>query len=763
MARSSVIILAFLICCETGGQAPVGAWSDHLSYNTTVKVAVSPKEVYASTGSSIIVYNREYSELKKLSRVNGLSSTGISSISWSDEHNILVIAYTDADIDLVSRTSVFNISDILKKNITGNKTINRIRTNGRYAYMAGGFGIVVVDLLKREISDTWKPGPGPENNEVHDIAFGNNRVYAATSTGVWFAELSNQGLAYFGNWSKITTLPNPDARYTLALLTGNKLYVNESGSSSSGDSVYAIDINNECSLFSFTSGIINNSFDKAPNGFTVSSSGTIKYYRNDGSLQQTISSYGWGTPNISQGIADINDFWIADINYGLIRGESKSVYTVLALPGPASNDVISILSQNGKTFITGGGTDNSWNRLGKPFRVSVHDNNQFTNHVSGSINDALRVVPDPNNSGHFFVSTWGSGLVEYEKNEFKKRYDETNSPLQNMIPGGPGIEICGLAMDKSGNLWVTQSGVSGSIKILKPDGRWIVNPLTIDADVIGDILITSKGHKWIILPGGNGLYVLDDNKTPDIFSDDRSKMMLIKDSEGITISNLFSITEDLDGNIWIGTDRGPVICYNTEKIFEDDFRVYRIKVPRNDGTGLADYMLGSETITSISVDGANRKWLGTLSSGAYLLSADGTTMLKNYNLRNSPMLSDNVLSVSVDNKSGEVWFGTLLGVLSVRGDATSGSSEFTTVYAFPNPVREYFQGSVTITGLIRDSQIRITDISGNLVCRTVSEGGQASWDLTTYDGRRVTTGVYLVFCASSDGSSSFVTKVLVVR
>lgn len=759
MVRFSVLLLFFMLFTKMAGQVPVGVWSDQLRYNSALNIAVSSEEVYASTGSSIIIFNKEYSELKKLSRVNGLSATGISSIAWSDENEVLVIAYTNTNIDLVKKSTVYNIPDILNKYIPGNKIINRIRINGRYAFLASGFGIVVVDLIKKEIHDTWKPGPGSVNNEVYDVTFGNSKVYAATRNGVWYADASSQGLAYFGNWNMITSLPHPGAGYTLALFTGNKLYVNES--SSTGDSVYAVD--GESSLFSFTPGIINTSFDNAPNGFTVSSPGSVKLYSNDGSLQKIISSYGWGVPDISQGIIDNGGLWIADINYGLIRGDNMSVYSGLSLPGPATNDVISIKSQDGKTFICGGGVDNSWSRLGRPFQVSVHANNQFVNHVSGIISDALRVCPDPDNTGHFFVSTWGNGLLEYENDELKKHFTEANSPLQNAIPGGPGIKICGMAMDKSGNLWITQSGVNGSIKILKPDGRWIVNPVTIEAPVIGDIILTSPGHKWIILPGGYGLFVLDDKNTPDIFTDDRSKRMFIKDSDGITITNLYSIAEDLDGNIWIGTDRGPVIYYNPERVFEDDFRAYRIKVPRNDGTGLADYMLGSETITSISVDGANRKWLGTISSGAYLLSPDGTTELRNYNVQNSPMLSDNVLTVAVDNKSGEVWFGTSLGVLSVRGDATTGAVEFTSVYAFPNPVREDFQGNVTITGLIRDSHIWITDVSGNLVYRTISEGGQASWDLSTYNRRRVSTGVYLVFCASSDGSRSYVTKMLVIR
>jgi hypothetical protein len=318
-------------------------------------------------------------------------------------------------------------------------------------------------------------------------------------------------------------------------------------------------------------------------------------------------------------------------------------------------------------------------------------------------------------------------------------------------------------MDKSNNLWITQSGVPGSIKALKPDGSWIINPLTIDAPDIGDIIITSTGQKWVILPRGYGLFVLDDNKTPEVFNDDRYRRLMVQDTENQPISFVYYLAEDLDGNIWIGTDQGPLIYYNPEKVFDIDLKASRIKIPRNDGTNLADYMLKTETITSIVVDGANRKWLGTSGSGAYLLSPDGTTQIKNFNEQNSPILSDSILSLSVDNKTGDVWFATSKGVQSYRGDATTGGEKFIKVYTFPNPVRESYTGNVTITGLLRDSQIRITDISGNLVYEMVSDGGEATWDLKTYNGRRVTTGVYLVFCASKDGSQSYVTKMLVIK
>ena len=178
---------------------------------------------------------------------------------------------------------------------------------------------------------------------------------------------------------------------------------------------------------------------------------------------------------------------------------------------------------------------------------------------------------------------------------------------------------------------------------------------------------------------------------------------------------------------------------------------------------LADYMLSTESITSVAVDGANRKWLGTSGSGAYLLSSDGTIQIKHYSEQNSPLLSNSIVKLTVDNKTGDIWFGTIKGVQSVRGDSKEGEEKFTKVYAFPNPVREDFNGNVTITGLMRDTEIRITDISGNLVYETKSDGGMATWDLNTYNGKRVSTGVYLVFCSSSDGTQSFVTKMLVIK
>jgi hypothetical protein len=579
--------------------------------------------------------------------------------------------------------------------------------------------------------------------------------------GLFSADITNPGLAYFGNWSLITSLPSPGGYYSHALFCGNKLYACRTGQYFTGDSIYAID--NGCSLFRYNPGIFYSSFESAENGFTFSTTSAVLYYKNDGSLNDSFDSYGWGTPNIGQAIYSGGATWIADISQGLVMRKNPEGFSLLTLPGPVSADAVSITSYNGKTIICGGSVDVSWNNIWRPLQVSINENNSWTTITSSTIFDPLRAVIDPADNAHFFISTWGSGLLEYRNNVLVNQFTEANSPLQTIIPDKPYVRICGMVMDDDRNLWITQTEVPGSVKILKSDGSWIVNPVTVDVYAVGDIVISKGGQKWMVLPRGDGLFILDDNGTPDYSGDDQSKEMLITDSENKVISNAFCIAEDLEGNIWVGTDEGPVIYYNPEKVMDNDLRAFRIKIPRNDGTGLADYMLGTETITSISVDGGNRKWLGTGSSGAYLLSPDGMLQIINYNESNSPLFSNTINSVAVDQKSGNVWFATSKGVISVRGDATAGLSSFTNVYSFPNPVREDFTGNVTITGLVRDTQIRITDISGNLVYKTVSDGGQASWDLTTYNGHRVATGVYMVFCASPDGSQSCVTKILVIN
>ena len=192
----------------------------------------------------------------------------------------------------------------------------------------------------------------------------------------------------------------------------------------------------ELLLFLIQAGFINRSFDPYPGGFTISSQNLIRVFSDAGLQTYTISSYGTGlgSPNISQSIKDGPDIWIADVSAGLVKGVNMTTFSNFVLPGPFTNNVISITNNNGKTFITGGALDNSWNNQWRTFQVFIHENNTWFSELSNSIWDAMRVLPDPQDNNHYYVSTWGSGLLEYENNTLLHKYDDSNSPLTDNYP-----------------------------------------------------------------------------------------------------------------------------------------------------------------------------------------------------------------------------------------------------------------------------------------------------------------------------------------
>jgi len=215
--------------------------------------------------------------------------------------------------------------------------------------------------------------------------------------------------------------------------------------------------------------------------------------------------------------------------------------------------------------------------------------------------------------------------------------------------------------------------------------------------------------------------------------------------------------------VWVGTDIGPLLFYNTSRAFEPGYTCSRVKIPRNDGTNQADYLLKDEVVQAIAIDGANRKWIATRTSGVYLMSENGQETIRHFTSTNSPLLSDNVISVSINPVTGEVFFGTSNGLISYQSDASEGTGAYDNVYAYPNPVRENYNGIITITGLINNTQVKITDINGNLVYQTVSNGSLATWDGKDVHGRKVSTGIYMAICASEDGTQSTITKIMVIN
>jgi hypothetical protein len=309
--------------------------------------------------------------------------------------------------------------------------------------------------------------------------------------------------------------------------------------------------------------------------------------------------------------------------------------------------------------------------------------------------------------------------------------------------------------------------VAEPVSVKKTDGTWKSFKLDgkLKVSFLGRMINTSLDHKWIICAHGEGLFAFDVNRTIDDISDDRYEKFSVLDLNGKVISNdVYSLAEDREGNIWVGTDKGIVVYYSPSRVFDEDlFYGQQIIVPRNDGTGLADILLGTERVTAIAVDGANRKWLGTEQSGIYLVSEDGLEEIHHFTEDNSPLLSNKITDIAINGENGLVYIGTNAGLISFKGKAIEGRKDYSGVYAYPNPVRHDYDGEIVITGLVGNVNVKITDIGGNIVYETTSLGGQAIWDGRSFSGRRVSTGVYMIFCTDDEGNQTHITKLLVIH
>ncbi|OIP83055.1 MAG: hypothetical protein AUK44_06135 [Porphyromonadaceae bacterium CG2_30_38_12] len=412
-----------------------------------------------------------------------------------------------------------------------------------------------------------------------------------------------------------------------------------------------------------------------------------------------------------------------------------------------------------------------------------NNNDEWMNIAASTIRDStkydvlnlMNIAVDSLDNSHFFVTSFGTGLYEFRNYKFIKWHTPLNSTLEPhyLVPNNPYryTRLDGAVFDKNDNLFLTNSSVDKKIKILLKNGTWTsLKYEGLTNYDLGKILINNQNQnqKWVTAPHYGALGVFDDNGTLDIQTDDKFinfETFADADNEGSKISYKKGscIAQDKNGIIWLGTDTGPLLFYNTSKVFDAGYTCSRVKIPRNNGTGLADYLLQSEHVKAIAIDGANRKWIGTETSGAYLLSENGQETIEHFTASNSPLLSNDVLSIEINPKTGEVFFGTGNGIVSYQSDAAESTGMYENVHAYPNPVRENFNGIITITGLVANTNVKITDLNGNLICQTVSNGAIATWNGKDTNGNKVRTGIYLAICANEDGTQSTITKIMVIN
>jgi len=763
----------------------IGEWRDHFSYRNAVAVEMGGGQVYCASANAVFRYDPATREIARLTKVNALNDVGILGLAWNEPSGTLLVRYSNGNIDLLRGERTVNMGDIKRSSILGDKAIHSAHFEGTMAYLGCGFGVVVLDLARREVRETWFIGPGGQQLRVNGISFRGDSIYAATDQGLYVASRHAPNLAAFTNWRKRTDLPPRmvDGPFSSVVHFAGRLFLNYKATAVDRDTVLVAGPDGTFARQVGWYGRTNRSFTVDAEGRHLVNVTRFHVHVYDVDLNEVLFQYGYDNDLVraNQAVRGTDGtIWVADERKGLVRATGQDLGTSIQPNGPRNQNLYRLASSGGALYVATGGVRGNWtNEFRKEgvhhyqdgvWRTTDLENTPLfvtgANTYGQALNDIMAVAVDPADPGHAFAGSWEDGLVEFRDRNAVMIHNASNSALREEVGSSMGkVNVGGLSYDREGNLWMTNALATTPIVVRTKAGEWhsfSPGSLLAGNNLVSDILAARNGYKWVIRPRGNALLVFDDGGTISNTGDDRYKLLdNLAGSGGLPSREVFSLAEDMDGQIWVGTNKGIAVFYAPEALFgTGDSDAQQILIEQD---GNVQVLLETELVTSIAVDGANRKWLGTQTSGVFLVSPDGRTQVLHFTAANSPLPSDNIISIAIDGRSGEVFFGTDRGIISYRSDATEGERENACATVFPNPVRESWTGPVAITGLVRDSEVRITDMAGNLVYRTTSLGGQAIWPGTDMAGNRVVTGVYLVMATDRFGSYKCNTKVLVAR
>ena len=765
MIRKLFALLAILLITNTG-YSEIGEWKLYPSYHNATYCQMAGDKLYILASGALYSYNKSDNEMRLYDKINTLSDIDITHIAYCNEIKALVIIYSNANIDvLYDNEEIYNLSDF-KNKILPDKKINNITIQGATAYLSTVFGVVDIDLENLEFRNTYNTGLDTQYTYIF-----NGRLYTATKSGLYYCETSKNMLDK-SNWEKV----NNSVIKTIRELNGKLYCLTEEGKFAEiitqSNTLRVVDGNDNYSYF----------YQDGDNLIAVSSKRIVELTSNGSNkICDLDKKYNFI-------LKDKDTFWCCSGYDGVVESfvENKTIKAKsepLLPNSPIRNYCEFMKFTSDDKLLVAGGNLNYFDVTFYDGTLMEYDYNNYKwiNLPEDTIKKAtgLRYVnicsvdEDPTEPGHYFASSFGYGLYEFRDGKFVKHYSFNNSSLESAVPNNKAyVRVSSVKFDEEGNLWcINTTNVDNIVKILKKDGEWVsLNYKDIEyKETMVHPYIDSRGWLWIVsLQSEPGIFCAKLNGTPFDTSDDESKIWLHKftNQDGVSydIYQVYALTEDHNGSIWVGTNTGVFVIDNPKEFFkEGTFK--QIKVPRNDGTGLADYLLSGTYIKSIEVDGANRKWIGTNDNGVYLISADGLETIHHFTTENSQLPSDCIESIAINGKSGEVFIGTDKGIASYMSDATRPEEklENSNIYAYPNPVKADYSGNISIVGLTHDCNVKIVDANGFLINEGNSNGGMYSWNGRNQRGEKVASGVYYVLTYDSNGDEGVATKILITR
>ena len=768
MRRLTAFLFA-IICIFAARADGSENWNVYLAYhNNTFNVPVG-SEVYSLCDGNLFAYDYETTEVRLLSKLDGLNGKNISRMGYSLTQKCLVLLYDDGNIDLLYDDGDIANIPAFKNSYTGEFTYYNFSVAGDWAVVSMPEGILLIDVENAAIKGYY-----PLDEAVFAATVVDDCIFAAYNTQVIACNIADNP-SDRSQWNVVLT-----AVVRAMQPMGDRLYFStELAYGSCAVGLYCGTLaDGSLNIAQLCDGFYPRTYADASRALFANTAGAVLVER---SAPTTVSTTfeqenGWAALTRS---AD-GTYWASESGNGLqaykaASGRLTKSGAAIGGYGPKRDLCYYMKYYDTRLRIAGGRLD-PYDRQHYDPTLEIFENDTWTFYPENVETDAVGLIyrdvncvaEDPSDPNHVFSTCGGAGLFEWQGQTLKKHYSVHNSPLTSAASNGSPnyVRLDGLNFDASGNLWLVNNQVDTTIRILRANGTWdaVYAPALDGAPTLEKTLFDAQGNFWVcsrrtVSNHTSGLFCLSVDGTQRYRSS-----CLNEDGTSVSLQALYAIAEDQNGQIWVGCESGVYVVEDPADWFSTDFTILQIKVPRNDGTNLADYLLSGISVSAIAVDAANRKWLGTYGSGVYLVSADGTEILEHFQAEDTPLLSDNIYSLAINPETGEVMIGTDLGLCSYLGTATAAADalEKSNVRVYPNPVAPDYSGLVRITGLTADADVLIVSVGGQAIAGGTSMGGTFTWDCRDQSGRRVAPGVYYVMISTADAKKGVVAKVVVI-
>lgn len=760
--RSFFTAIVLLCACILQAQNFENSWTGHFSYANINSISQGNDKIYAASDNALFSFDLSTQEIETISTVNGLSGELIATSLYSEATNLLVIGYENGLMEIIrdGEEDVLTIVDIVdSQTVTPDrKRINHFTEFDGNLYISTGFGIVVYDLETLEFGDTYLIGDLGTALNITQTAIVPPLIYAASNEGgIRVADVNNPNIINFNEWNTLIL-----GNYKGVQPLNNEIYVLRDD-----DAIFNYNIGSGFTLVKqFESNVL--SFITNDNVLSISSFTRVEAYTGNFTLVAQVGFIPDFSYISNTAIAFNETFYIGTTEIGMLTVPFGTNTASQQLPnGPIANTPFSLGSSPGQLWVNYGDVDVTFNPFPLTRRgISNLREGQWTNIPFEELldaNDLVNIAINPNNPNEVYMSSFNKGLLKIEDQTPSILINSSNSALDPSVDGQGNLDvrIYGSDFDRQGNLWFVQSRVDNGLIQLSPEGQLqLVNITSVISNPSQELALSelAVSREGIVFFDAVQSGLIGYNPQNGVFN-------IIGDGEGngnLPNTDIRALTFDLQNRLWIGTREGLRVLFNVGGFFDEGTDVEAQPIIILDD-GVPQELLESQTITAIQVDGSNNKWVATSTSGVFYLSPNGQETLLRFTEENSPLPTNNVQDIAIDSFTGEVYFGTLNGLVSFNGSATAPRENLDEVYAFPNPVRPGFTGNVTIDGLTANANVKITDIEGNLVFEQTSRGGSVLWDTTAFGRYKVRSGVYLVIITSEDQIDTAVQKIMVVR